>query len=80
MKISFDFKCHKEDYIKELEQKGFDVDTNTSFGNVWVYDLNVVSYLDLTDRDGFKIKIENKTNFNDVEIYLEDLEHFEVHS
>lgn len=77
MKIAIDFKYHKEDYIKELEQKGFKIDTN-SFGTTWVYNINVISYLDLTDRDGFKIKLENNS-LKDIEIYLEDINYFEIH-
>ena len=78
MKIALDFKYHKEDYIKELKQKGFEFDEN-SFKTIWVYNLNVINYIDLTSRDGFKINIQKEKDFKDISIYLEDLEYFEIH-
>lgn len=78
MRIAIDFKNRKEEYKRELEKRDFHI-YESSMGSVWVDDLNVITYMDLTDRDGFKIRLENKVNLQDYSIYLEDIEYFEIH-
>ena len=79
MKIALNFKYHKEEIIKELEKRNFEM-SSSSMGCIWVYGIRVINYLDLTDRDGFKITLEREKDFEQYSIYLEDLEYFEIHS
>jgi hypothetical protein len=86
IKMAINFKIDKEYngvnvkdyYTRELKKRGFNL-SYSSMGTLWVYDINVIRYNDLTDSDGFKITLENSKDFNDYSIYLEDLEYFEIH-
>lgn len=69
----------KDMYINELKKRDFKLDIN-SFGTLWVYDIKVINYMDLTDTDGFKITLENANNLLNYSIYLEDIKYFEIHN
>ena len=74
MKISLDFKKDCKDYyLKELEKRGFDIESETSFGNVWVYGLSHIDYI----KDRIQLNQDGSMQF--FVILLDDLEYIEIH-
>lgn len=74
MKISLDFKKDFKDYyLKELEKRNFEIQSETSFGNVWVYGLSHIDY----SKNHIELNQEGTMQF--IVILLEDLDYFEIH-
>lgn len=75
LKIALDLKKDMKEYIKEnLSKRNFNFTDNSSFGTIWIYD---VSHIDFS---GKSIEICQQGNSKFYDIYLEDIEYFEIHN
>ena len=80
-KIAIEFRQRKDEIVEELKKKDYEISNSSNLNIIWVNDLSSIDYL-YKDLDGFKIRLnKNKIDYrNAVEIYLEDIEYFEIHS
>ena len=75
MRIALDLKENcQTDIFKELEERGFDVTNNSSFGTIWVYGLSHIDY------SKGSIELNQAGSMKFYTVYLEDLEYFEIHN
>ena len=72
MKIVVDLQDKREKIEKELNDRGF-ITTENTFKSIWIENINTIVY------SGKSITLENKKDYRNYEIYLDDIKYMEIH-